>query len=177
MPDNSIKVKLRFNKPVLADVVGDTAKHLLRAADYNNNQQLHPPFTSATNPIPSLPVPMSITLPSSSILVSENFVSTIVGAPELPTYTSCRLGKITQVIVVLTSWHTILFELMTWWYNDILLFYLTRGHTIILPFCSFVVVFSFLSVLLTIYITYTFHCPLTTTHIPSLTNVIRLNAH
>ena len=98
MPDNGIKVKLRFNKPLVADVVGDTAKHLLRVADYNS--QLHTTSSSATatatTALPT-PLPMAITLPSSAILVSENFVSTIVGASELPTYTSCRLGKITQV--------------------------------------------------------------------------------
>ena len=91
MPDNGIKVKLRFNKPLVADVVGDTAKHLLRVADYNSQLP-----SSATTALPT-PLPMAITLPSSAILVSENFVSTIVGASELPTYTSCRLGKITQV--------------------------------------------------------------------------------
>ena len=99
MPDNGIKVKLRFNKPLVADVVGDTAKHLLRVADYNSqlpSSSSSSATASATTVLPT-PLPMAITLPSSAILVSENFVSTIVGASELPTYTSCRLGKITQV--------------------------------------------------------------------------------
>ena len=103
MPDNGIKVKLRFNKPLLADVVGDTAKHLLRAADYNSQLPSSSSSSSATTTATTTygePQPMAITLPSSAILVSENFVSTIVGAPELPTYTSCRLGKITQVTLL-----------------------------------------------------------------------------
>ena len=40
----------------------------------------------------------SIHLPASSVLVSENFTSKIVEASELNSFTSCRLGKITQVL-------------------------------------------------------------------------------
>jgi hypothetical protein len=33
MPDNGIKVKLRFNKPILADIVGEAAKNLLQSIE------------------------------------------------------------------------------------------------------------------------------------------------
>ena len=39
----------------------------------------------------------SVSLPPSSVLVSENFISRVVDANELSALTSCRLGKITQV--------------------------------------------------------------------------------
>ena len=77
----------RFNKPIIADIVGDAAKNLLQSIAESQIQG----GSGST-------IPVSICLPPSSVLVSENFISKIVEASELHSYTSCRLGKITQVI-------------------------------------------------------------------------------
>ena len=71
----------------------------------------HPFFFTHSNTSPYLTVPYctahpytsvsgatySVSLPPSSVLVSENFISRVVDANELSAMTSCRLGKITQV--------------------------------------------------------------------------------
>lgn len=49
------------------------------------------------SPYPASGATYSVSLPPSSVLVSENFVSRVVDANELSALTSCRLGKITQV--------------------------------------------------------------------------------
>jgi hypothetical protein len=79
MPENGIKVRLRFNKPIEADVVGRAAAVLQEQLQYNNHQGQ---------------------LPESALLVTESFQSRVVCRDELPIYTSCRPGSIRQRILL-----------------------------------------------------------------------------
>jgi len=88
------QVKLRFNKPLLADIVGNAAKTLLHSLDHPTTTTT----TTTTGPATATTTTATtaITIPQPAVLVSQNFVSTIVEASELPTYTSCRLGRLAQ---------------------------------------------------------------------------------
>lgn len=81
MPENGQWVKLGFSKTISADVVGVAATNLLSNLDVlNANYEGN--------------------VPPGSVLVSENFVSKVVAADELSSYTSCKLGSITQRLLV-----------------------------------------------------------------------------
>ena len=73
MPENGMKVKLRFRKNIVADVVGSIANSVIATIDSNNDY-----IESAHN--------LTLPLPSSAILVTENFSSKIVSANELSNF-------------------------------------------------------------------------------------------
>ena len=81
------QVILRFNKPIIADIVGEAASSLLEAIEDS-----HRPIPL----LPSLPVtPHAVCqLPASAVLISEDLSSRVVEAKELPALTSCRIGKV-----------------------------------------------------------------------------------
>lgn len=91
MPENGVKVKLRFRKNINAEVVGDIATKLLdRIVDnkssldhYNDNNQEG-----------------KISLPSNSLLVTENFNSKVVSTSELSNFTACKFGKISERLII-----------------------------------------------------------------------------
>ena len=92
---------MRFNKPIVADIVGDAAKTLLRAIDTAATTAT----TTATGAVTgagagTAAVSLPLELPPSCVLVSENFLSKVVLASDLATHTSCRLGNITQRLFV-----------------------------------------------------------------------------
>ena len=85
MPENGVKVKLRFRKNVLADVVGTAASALMHQLEND----------SAVDGIASAP-----TVPQNALLVTENFSSKLVAANELSNYTSCKFGRIKERLTV-----------------------------------------------------------------------------
>ena len=89
------QVKLRFNKPIVADIVGEAAKTLLRAMETAITNA-----TAITTAAGAGGVAAPLELPPSCVLVSENFQSKVVLAADLATHTSCRLGNITQRLFV-----------------------------------------------------------------------------
>lgn len=79
-PENGVKVKLQFNKPIQAEIVGKAATELLHSLD----QQGKP----------------NVTLPSSSIIVTEEFSSRVLIPSDLPLFTSCRTGCVENRAVI-----------------------------------------------------------------------------
>jgi hypothetical protein len=75
--------------------VGNAAKALLHSLDHPSNTT-NTTTTMTAGPATATTTTPSITIPQPAVLVSQNFVSTIVEASELPTYTSCRLGRLAQ---------------------------------------------------------------------------------
>lgn len=91
MPENKQLVKLPFRKIVTADVIGAAASQLLTTISTNDSNVAEDEVNN-TNKV--------LVLPSSSLLVTENFISKVVTSDELSAYTSCRLGRITQRMLV-----------------------------------------------------------------------------
>lgn len=85
MPENGVKVKLRFRKNVLADVVGSAASSLM--------EQLE-------NSMSSEGIVPAHTVPQNALLVTENFNSKLVAANELANFTSCKFGRIKERLTV-----------------------------------------------------------------------------
>jgi hypothetical protein len=83
MPENGVRVRLRFRKTVLADVVGSAATALLEQLDHSSEGHSGPP-----------------TVPQDALLVTENFNSKLVVAAELANHTSCKFGRITERLTV-----------------------------------------------------------------------------
>lgn len=89
MPDNGTKVRLSFNRQVAADVLGTAAMTILTAIDNDNT-------IDNINEKDKI----GLKLKPGLMLVSENYVSKVVNADELGSYTSCRLGSIMQRCLV-----------------------------------------------------------------------------
>ncbi len=85
MPENGVKVKLRFRKNVLADVVGSAASALMQQLENDST-------VDGLVPAP--------TVPQNALLVTENFNSKLVAANELSNYTSCKFGRIKERLTV-----------------------------------------------------------------------------
>lgn len=83
MPENGVKVKLRFRKNVLADVVGSAASTLMQQLECDSTTESHAP-----------------TVPQNALLVTENFNSKLVAASELSNFTSCKFGRIKERLTV-----------------------------------------------------------------------------
>jgi len=85
MPENGVKVKLRFRKNVLADVVGTAASALMEQLESG---------------VPSEGIAPAHTVPQNALLVTENFTSKLVSANELANFTSCKFGRIKERLTV-----------------------------------------------------------------------------
>lgn len=90
-PENGVKVKLRFRKNIVADVVGSVAVEVLQQLESVEAAGL---ASSATQQ------QQSVGLPPQTVLVTENFSSRLLSARDLPQMTSCRVGAIKQRLVV-----------------------------------------------------------------------------
>ena len=84
MPDNGMRVKLQFNKPFEAEIVGRAAVELLLGLEHKK----------ATGE--SLPVSLS----PSTLLVTEEFSSRVLLPADLPQYTPCRMGQLAHKVLV-----------------------------------------------------------------------------
>jgi hypothetical protein len=87
MPENGVKVKLRFRKTVTADVVGSAATALLERLEGDSSGQQS--LTQAETKVPD-----------NALLVTENFNSKLVAATELANFTSCKFGRIKERLTV-----------------------------------------------------------------------------
>lgn len=95
MPENGVKVKLRFRKNILADVVGSAATGLLG--------QLEKETESKTNNEGGMLGEFSANqanVPENALLVTENFSSKLVAASELANHTTCKFGRIKERLTV-----------------------------------------------------------------------------
>ena len=79
-PENGVKVKLQFNKPIQAEIVGKAATELLNSLDQQNKS--------------------NATLPSSSIIVTEEFSSRVLIPSDLSLFTPCRTGCVENRAVI-----------------------------------------------------------------------------
>lgn len=83
-PANGQSVKISFSKSIVADVVGTAATELLDALESKDS-------SSSSTALPSL---------GNLIVVNENFKIKAVRAEEVGKYTPCRMGKLTQRLLV-----------------------------------------------------------------------------
>jgi len=91
-PENGVKVKLRFRKNIVADVLGSVSEAITQSvAAVDSSLQLS---ASSLNR-ESLGV-----LPSNTLLITENFTSKVVAANEIAQYSSFRFCNIWQRMVV-----------------------------------------------------------------------------
>lgn len=74
MPKNGQSVSVTFAKPTIGDAVGTVAKKLLGDMESGSTS----------------------TLPPSTLIIKENFVSKLVTVEEMSEHTSCHVGKILQ---------------------------------------------------------------------------------
>ena len=81
MPENGVKVKLQFNKPIQAEIVGTAATELLSHLDQQQRN-------------------IDIALPSSSIIVTEEFSSRVLLPSDLSLFTPCRTGSLENRAVI-----------------------------------------------------------------------------
>jgi hypothetical protein len=89
-----VRVKLRFRKNIIANVIGTTASDLLHSMDGTGGQNA---LTSTSkNALPG----SLVDIPLNSILVTENFTSQLVSASELSTYTKCKFNRILQRMII-----------------------------------------------------------------------------
>ena len=79
-PENGVKVKLQFNKPIQAEIVGKAATELLDNLDQQKKS--------------------NATLPSSSIIVTEEFSSRVLIPSDLSLFTPCRTGCVENRAVI-----------------------------------------------------------------------------
>ena len=93
MPDNNTRIQIRFPKSVTAECVGQLGQELLDGLVELENQESKAQSTAVS-------APRDLPLPRQSIMVTENFVSKVVAASELSTFTSCRRGRVVQKLVV-----------------------------------------------------------------------------
>jgi hypothetical protein len=84
MPRNGQPVVLTFSKHVMADVVGSAAVSML---DQLRSQT---PGTASS----------AIDLPLETVLVTDNFKSKVVSSSDIGSFTSCRMGRVQQGIIV-----------------------------------------------------------------------------
>jgi hypothetical protein len=84
-PENGVKVRLRFRKNVVADVLGRVAVDLVQAVESRSSQEI---------------AQESPALPAGTVLVTENFSSRVMSAQELPQFTPCRLSAIYERLVL-----------------------------------------------------------------------------
>jgi hypothetical protein len=87
MPDNCVPVKLTFDKPIVADVVGSVAGSVLHemASIGGGNDD-------STN--------FHIEVPDDVVMITENFQSKIMKSSDINSYSSCRVGQIEQQMLV-----------------------------------------------------------------------------
>lgn len=83
MPENGVKVKLLFNKPLEAEVVGEAAASLLAGIDKRVKGES-----------------CDVQLPPSTLLVTEEFSSRVLAPTDLPQFTHCRTGSIAQRAII-----------------------------------------------------------------------------
>lgn len=83
MPENGTVTKIRFPKSVVAECVGEAGTALLGGLASEKEGEAE-----------------GIQLPTSTVLVSENFVSKVMTVDELPRFSSVRRGKIRQRLLV-----------------------------------------------------------------------------
>ena len=89
MPENGIATKIKFPKSILAECVGSAGSIVLKQLEENDKEEnMNEDGISR------------VSMPESSILVVENFISKIVTVDELSYHSSCRIGKIKQRILV-----------------------------------------------------------------------------
>lgn len=77
-PANGQSVKISFTKSVVADIVGAAADQLFTAVEAS----------------------AALELPANMIVVNENFNIQVVALDEVRTYTTCRIGKLTQRLLI-----------------------------------------------------------------------------
>ena len=96
MPENGVKVKLRFRKNVMADVVGLAATELLEQLENSSSSGF------ITNVINTAEQQHSTVahIPDHALLVTENFTSKLVTAQELGNYTSCKFSRIKERLTI-----------------------------------------------------------------------------
>lgn len=92
MPENGVKVKLRFRKNILADVVGSAATSLLTQLENEVDVSVDSNALAADASVASVP--------ENALLVTENFNSKLVSASELANHTSCKFGRIKERLTV-----------------------------------------------------------------------------
>eukprot|EP00597_Dinobryon_sp_UTEXLB2267_P006642 CAMPEP_0170083002 /NCGR_PEP_ID=MMETSP0019_2-20121128/18424_1 /TAXON_ID=98059 /ORGANISM="Dinobryon sp., Strain UTEXLB2267" /LENGTH=679 /DNA_ID=CAMNT_0010298105 /DNA_START=38 /DNA_END=2077 /DNA_ORIENTATION=+ len=88
-PENGVKVKLRFRKNIVADVLGSVAEAITQsvaAVDSGSSLQLSRESVGV--------------LPARTLLITENFTSKVVAASEIAQHSSFRFCNIWQRIVV-----------------------------------------------------------------------------
>jgi hypothetical protein len=81
-PENGVKVKLRFRKNIVADVLGSTAATMLDGL------------------IKSPAIKEEKELPHSTLLVTEHFTSRVLGSGDLSALTGFRIGTIQQRVTI-----------------------------------------------------------------------------
>lgn len=89
-PENGTRVRLRFRKHTIANVVGSAVARITNSLDMvkEKNKKESNRSTAIAE------------LPAKSILVTENFTSKLVTAGELSSFTSCKFGRITQRMTI-----------------------------------------------------------------------------
>jgi hypothetical protein len=92
MPENGVKVKLRFRKNITAEVVGSAAVSVEESLKQRAAAGGGGGDGSGKSAAPMLP--------QNALLVTENFNSKLVVASELSNYTSCKFGRILEKLSV-----------------------------------------------------------------------------
>lgn len=87
MPDNCVPVKLTFDKPIVADVVGSVATRVLHEMASHNSSG-------------ALSLDHHIDIPEKVVMITENFQSKIMKTSDINAYSSCRIGRIDQQMLV-----------------------------------------------------------------------------
>ena len=93
MPDNGEPVKLTFDNPIVAEVVGTAAKTVLHQISSSQSHDEYPENKEVQNDY-------QIQVPDGVVMVTENFQSKIMKTSEINLYSSCRIGQIEQQMIV-----------------------------------------------------------------------------
>jgi Cft2 family RNA processing exonuclease len=91
MPENCIKVKLRFRKNIVARVVGTASQLMSKNMEISREDEEESGGGSGGG---------AVAVPEKCLVVTENFQSQIVLANELSQFTSCRYGMILEKFIL-----------------------------------------------------------------------------
>jgi cleavage and polyadenylation specificity factor subunit 3 len=95
MPENGLCVSRGYSRSVMAECVGSVGSAVLEQLE-----AVDAAVREASTKEGAAPPSNSLSIPESSVLVNENFVSKIVAVSELSQHSSCRVGRVKQRVLV-----------------------------------------------------------------------------
>lgn len=101
MPENGVVTRIKFPKSIQADCVGSIGSYIFDTLQENREaNEVEITGTDEETMDGAKEASLAHSLPSSTVLVSENFVSKIMSVDEVSKFSSCRRGSVHQRLLI-----------------------------------------------------------------------------